>query len=172
MVCILNQPKLADDPAINKLRNAMIHRALWMGLLLKEMKDRGLDWEQVGHAAVLKTGLIQGEATKDRMDVAGSLVSFGRTFFNEDILKVFEIEVKTSTETELKLEYGHCPLVTAWQRLGIEGEMLAKLCDIAMSGDRGVEKAFDEFEFTLGRTIAQGHPVCEVSFTRRPGTQA
>ena len=167
MVCILNQPKLTSDPEINKLRTAMIHRGLWMGLLLKEMKDRGLDWEQVGHAAVYKTGLIHGAATKDRMEPDDSLVSFAKTFFNPDILNVFEIQVKTLNEQELRLEYGHCPLVTAWQKLGLEPDMIAKLCDIAMSGDRGVEKCFESFEFTLGRTIAQGHPVCEVSFTRR-----
>jgi hypothetical protein len=88
-------------------------------------------------------------------------------FFNEDIKKVFEIEVKKIDEDELYLEYGHCPLVTAWQQLGIEGEMLEKLCDIAMSGDRGISSRFEEFEFKLGKTIAQGHPVCEVCFNRK-----
>ncbi|MFZ3045660.1 MAG: L-2-amino-thiazoline-4-carboxylic acid hydrolase, partial [Desulfatirhabdiaceae bacterium] len=58
-------------------------------------------------------------------------------------------------------------LVTAWQQIGIEGKMLETLCDIAMSGDRGITSRFDEFEFHLGRTIAQGHPVCEVCFTRK-----
>ncbi len=166
-MCILNQPKMTEDPAINKLRNAMIHRGLWMGLLLKEMKERGLDWEQIGHSAVFKCGCIHGEGIKNRMELVGSLVSFGNTFFSEDIRKIFEIEVKAINEEELRLEYGHCPLITAWHQIGVDADMLAKLCDIAMSGDRGIEKCFEEFKFTLGRTIAQGHPVCEVSFTRR-----
>jgi hypothetical protein len=163
----LNQPKLVQDEVINKLRGAIIHRGIWMGLILKEAKEKGLDWEQIGHSAIFKTGCIHGEGIKERMDVPGSLVSFGNTFFTEDIKRVFEIEVKKIDNEELKLEYGHCPLVTAWQQIGIEAEMLEKLCDIAMSGDRGISSRFEEFEFKLGRTIAQGHTVCEVCFTRK-----
>ncbi|MBI5580097.1 MAG: L-2-amino-thiazoline-4-carboxylic acid hydrolase [Deltaproteobacteria bacterium] len=163
----LNQPKRTQDDVINKLRGAIIHRGLWMGLILKEAKERGFDWELIGHSAVLKAGCIHGESIKERMDVPGSLVSFGNTFFTEDIKKVFEIEVKKINEEELELEYGYCPLVTAWQQIGIEGEMLATLCDIAMSGDRGIAGRFEEFEFHLGKTIAQGHRVCEVNFTRK-----
>ncbi len=166
-MCIMNQPKNTNDPVIDKLRSAMIHRGLWMGLILKEARDKGLDWEKIGHSAVLKAGCIHGDGIKNRMDVPDSLVSFGNTFFTDDIKKIFEIEVKKIDEKELSLEYGYCPLVTAWQQIGIEGEMLEKLCDIAMSGDRGIESRFDEFEFKLGKTIAQGHKVCEVSFTRK-----
>jgi hypothetical protein len=164
---ILNQPNIVQDEVINKLRGAIIHRGMWMGLILKEVKERGLDWEQIGHSAILKTGCIHGDGLKGRMGVPGSLVSFGNTFFTEDIKKVFEIEVKEIDEDELKLEYGHCPLVTAWQQIGIEQEMLEKLCDIAMSGDRGIASRFEEFEFKLGKTIAQGNKVCEVCFTRK-----
>ena len=164
---VTNQPKNVQDDVIAKLRGAIIHRGLWMGFLLKEMKERGLDWESIGHSAIFKTGCLHGDGIREHMGVPGSLVSFGQTFFSEDIKKVFEIEVKKSDEDELKLEYGYCPLVTAWQQIGIEGEMLEKLCDIAMSGDRGISSRFGEFEFTLGRTIAQGHKVCEVCFSRK-----
>ncbi len=49
----------------------------------------------------------------------------------------------------------------------LEGEMLEKLCDFAMSGDRGISSCFEAFEFKLGRTIAQGHEVREVCFSRK-----
>jgi hypothetical protein len=164
---ITNQPQIVQDEVINKLRAAIVHRGTWMGLLLKEAMAKGLDWEEIGHAAVFKTGCMHGDGIKDRMDVPGSLVSFGNTFFTEDIKKVFEIEVQRIDEEKLVLAYGHCPLVTAWQQIGIEGQMLETLCDIAMSGDRGISSRFDEFEFHLGKTIAQGHKVCEVCFTRK-----
>jgi hypothetical protein len=164
---IKNQPKNVQDEVINKLRGAIIHRGIWMGLILKEAKAKGIDWEAIGHTAVFKTGCIHGDGIGDRMEVPGSLVSFGNAFFTEDIKKVFEIEVKRIDEEALVLEYGHCPLVTAWQQIGIEGAMLESLCDIAMSGDRGISSRFDDFEFHLGKTIAQGHGVCEVCFTRK-----
>ncbi len=166
-MCKVNQPKNISNEEVNKIRNAIVHRGVWMGLILKEAKDKGLDWETLGREAVTKTGFIHGDGIKGRMDVPGSLVSFGNTFFTEDIRNIFEIEVKEITENALKLEYGHCPLVTAWESLGFEGEFLATLCDIAMCGDRGIESRFDDFEFELGKTIAEGHDVCEVSFYRK-----
>ncbi|MBN2899695.1 MAG: L-2-amino-thiazoline-4-carboxylic acid hydrolase [Clostridia bacterium] len=166
-MCQLNQPKNVSNEELNKIRAAIIHRGMWMGLILKEAKDRGLDWETIGREAIKKTGYIHGDGIKDRMDVEDSLVSFGNTFFTQNIKDIFEIEVKTITEEALELEYGHCPLLTAWQSLGFEGEFLEKLCDIAMCGDRGIESRFDNFEFKLGRTLAEGHKVCEVSFYRK-----
>ena len=50
---------------------------------------------------------------------------------------------------------------------GVADDMLVKLCAIAMSGDRGIDSRFDDFEFKLGKTIAEGHPVCEVQFLRK-----
>ncbi len=110
---------------------------------------------------------MHGDGIKERMDTEGSMVSFGETFFTEDVRKIFEIEVKKLDESELVLEYGHCPLVAAWKQIGVDDEVMAKLCDIAMSGDRGIASRFGEFEFELGKTIAEGHPVCEVKFSRR-----
>lgn len=164
---MLNQPKNTNNELINKLRGAIHHRGLWMGLLLKEMKDRGLDWEEVGRSAIFNCGCLHGEGINNRMDEKDSLVSFGNTFFNQDVRDIFEIEIKAIDEKELKLEYGHCPLVKAWQDLGFEGEFLDKVCDIAMCGDRGIESQFSNFEFELGKTIAQGHPVCEVNFYKK-----
>lgn len=163
----LNQSNHSDKEMVNKLRNAIIHRGLWMGLILKEAKDKRLDWESIGRDAVFKCGCIHGEGLKNRMDVPGSLVSFGNTFFTEDIKRIFEIDVKEINEEVLRVEYHHCPLLTAWQSLGFEGEMLDKMCDIAMYGDRGIKSQFDEFEFELGKTLAQGHEVCEVAFYRK-----
>lgn len=163
---VLNQPQNTNDPVINKLRGAIAHRGLWMGLILKQAKENGCDWEKIGHAAVFNTGCIHGDGISKRMGDKGSLVSFADIFYSEDIKKIFEIQVKRSDENELILEYGHCPLVTAWQQAGIEGDLLEKLCDIAMSGDRGIESRFPWIEFKLGKTIAQGHNVCEVRFFR------
>lgn len=36
-----------------------------------------------------------------------------------------------------------------------------------MCGDRGIESRFDQFDFELGKTIAQGYDKCEVNFYRK-----
>ena len=166
-ICHNNQPKNTDDVVTNKLRKAFVHRALWMGLILKEVKERGLDWEEIGHSAIFATGCMHGEGIKEQLDSVDSLVEFGKTFLNEDVIKIFEMDIKKLDENELTVEFGYCPLVTAWTQAGIEGEMLSKLCDIAMSGDRGIGSRFEHLEFHLGKTIAQGNRVCEVAFVRK-----
>ena len=107
-ICQTNQPKNTDDPVNNKLRKAFIHRALWMGLLLKEMKDRGLDWEEIGHSAIFKTGCMHGEGISEQLASPDSLVEFGKTFLNEDVIKVFEMEIKKLDENDRITSYNVC----------------------------------------------------------------
>ena len=66
----------------------------------------------------------------------------------------------------LDVEFHHCPLLKAWQDLGFDDEMCAKLCDIAMDGDRNIAKAMG-FDFHLGDTIANGCPTCQVTFRKK-----
>ncbi len=162
-----NKPQQNDDDCINKCRAAIHHRGLWMGLLLQKMKETGVDWEGIGRKAIEECGCIHGQGIYERMTDKDSLVNFGETFFTDHVKKIFEIEVTQSDENSLKLEYHHCPMVTAWMDMGLEGEFLDKVCDVAMCGDRGISTKFPQFRFELGKTLAQGHPICEVAFHRR-----
>lgn len=168
MSTITNQPKKTDDEVTNKLRAAIGHRAMWMGLILKEIKERGLDWEAIGHSAIHHTGCIHGEVIKGKLSEPDSMVEFGNTFLNEDVRKIFEMDIKRLDNDALVSEFGYCPLLAGWQQAGIQDpEMLDKLCDVAMSGDRGIGSRFEKYEFKLGKTIAQGNKVCEVAFYRK-----
>ena len=42
-----------------------------------------------------------------------------------------------------------------------------RLCKIAMEGDRAIGETFPAFQFTLGKTIAQGYDVCQIRFDRK-----
>ena len=48
---------------------------------------------------------------------------------------------------------------------GATDDQIAKLCDIAMQGDRGIAGSFG-CELQLGQTIATGHDKCEIRFMR------
>ena len=73
--------------------------------------------------------------------------------------------VKNDAEN-LEIEFHYCPLLAAWQKLGFDDETCAKLCDIAMDGDRNIAKAMG-YDFELGKTIAKGDPICEVNFRKK-----
>jgi hypothetical protein len=74
------------------------------------------------------------------------------------------MEVVAADRERYYLDFHYCPLVSAWKKLGASQEEIVHLCDIAMDGDRGIAEQFPDFQFSLGETIAAGHPVCQIRF--------
>ncbi|MBA4396328.1 MAG: hypothetical protein C0394_02915 [Syntrophus sp. (in: bacteria)] len=69
------------------------------------------------------------------------------------------------TDDQLEIDFHYCPLVAGWQSHGATDEQIARLCDIAMQGDRGIAMSFG-CELELGQTIAKGYSKCEIRFKR------
>jgi hypothetical protein len=155
---------------VNDLRFAIEHRATWFYLLWEEATKKGLDWEEFARPAIFKCGCIQGEKIKSICTNPESLKDFEMAFANNLVKEIFDMEVKKSTDDELEIHFHYCPLVVAWQKLGCGDEAISLLCDIAMDGDRGIVSNFDTIDFTLGETIAQGHPVCKLYFKSKINT--
>ncbi len=95
------------------------------------------------------------------------LKEFAKVFSTETSKKVFEMDYTESSDDKLSVEFHYCPLVSAWLKQGFSDEDIAKLCDIAMDGDRGIAGKLPDFEFELGKTIAQGNAVCEINFIKK-----
>jgi len=152
---------------VTEVRKAIEHRATWMYLLLKEARERGLDWDDFGRAAIRATGGIHGQLKMDKMENPDSMEEFQTVFAGETSRKVFEMEVVAADEEKYYLDFHYCPLVSAWEKLGASPEDIQHLCDIAMDGDRGMASQFPEFEFTLGHTIAEGGSICQIRFDKR-----
>jgi hypothetical protein len=107
---------------------------------------------------------MHGQLKKEIMQNPGSMAEFTTVFAGETSRGVFEMEVVKADEEGYHLDFHYCPLVSAWKKLGANPEEIKQLCDIAMDGDRGIAEQFPEFEFSLGETIAGGHPVCQIRF--------
>jgi hypothetical protein len=152
---------------VTEVRKAIEHRATWMYLLLQEARERGLDWDDFARAAVRKTGTIHGQAKLEKIKDPSNLEEFSENFGAGTSRKVFEMEVVAADAERYYLDFHYCPLVHAWQQLGATPEEIEQLCDIAMDGDRGIAEQFPDFKFSLGETIAQGHPVCQIRFDRK-----
>lgn len=163
---IRNESSINDDDMVAKVRAAIEHRATWMGLMCVEAKKAGADWEAIGRKAIMATGGLHGGRILDDMGNKEGIKPFTDSFLPELTQKLFEMDLKEVSEKKLDIEFNYCPLVTAWQKLGIDDEMIDTLCDIAMDGDRGIA-AKTGFDFVLGKTIAKGDSVCEVCFKSR-----
>ncbi len=157
---IKNNPTI-NDPDIVNLRNFIEHRASWMALLLDEAKKEGADPEKVGRSAVFRMGQIHGQKFKD----AKNMKEFAEKFLPDHIRKVFEMEIVNLTDETLEVHFGYCPLVAAWQKLGLSDETIELYCDIAMDGDRGISSV-NGMELTLDGTIAQGKDKCIAIFKK------
>jgi hypothetical protein len=64
------------------------------------------------------------------------------------------------------VEFHYCPLVNAWTQLTDDEKKIARLCDIAMDGDRGIVSTFPGFNLDLENTIASGDDVCRLVITK------
>jgi len=156
-----------DELVVLEVRKAIEHRATWMYLLLKEARDRGLDWDDFARPAIRETGCLGGQQRREKMKNSDSMEEFTTVFAGGTSRAVFEMEVLAADAERYHLDFHYCPLVSAWQQLGVSPEEIEQLCDIAMEGDRGTADEFPTFEFSLGKTIAQGHAACEIRFDKK-----
>lgn len=160
---ISNVPK-HNNFLIKAVRGTLEHRASWLYLILKEVEKKGIAWEEVGSPAITNCGNMQG---KDLVNLSGtrSFKGLKKKLFTKPAQMVFEMKILKSTDNALWIDFGYCPLVAAWQKLGCHDQEIARLCDIAMEGDRGIARSFGG-KLELGETIANGHKKCQLRFTK------
>ena len=153
-------------PEILGERGMFEHRALWLYFLLQEAKKQGyVDWEDL-RKAILNCGEYQGGNLRNACGDSNSCKTFKQVWLPDACLSLFDMEVVGCDDDHLNLDYHYCPLVKAWQKLGCTEEEIARLCDIAMDGDRGIASAMG-YHFDLKTCIAKGDSVCSVRFTRK-----
>jgi hypothetical protein len=161
---ITNVPKSEADARTIDLRNAIEHRATWFYLLLDEAEQAGVDWEKIGRQAIFRCGCFHGHS---KFTPTADLREFAIEFANENVKKIFEMDIKEMSDDRFYVEFNYCPLVTAWLKQTKDEKKIEMLCDIAMDGDRGIINEFPSFEFRLGDTIAKGGKVCGVEIVKK-----
>ena len=162
---ISNIPK-RNNFLIKAVRGTLEHRAEWLYLLLKEVEKKGVAWEAVGMPAIRACGHLHGDALV-KAGGTTSLTGLKKKLFTRAAQVVFEMKIFKSTNSDLWIDFGYCPLVAAWQKMGCSDNEIARLCDIAMEGDRGIAERFGG-KLELGQTIAGGHPTCQLRFKKQP----
>ncbi|HOV94770.1 MAG TPA: L-2-amino-thiazoline-4-carboxylic acid hydrolase [Spirochaetales bacterium] len=159
---IKNKATLHEDK-IELARSCIEHRATWMALTYAEMEKAGVDAEKITRAAVRKCGNIHGLRFREQCKNPDDLVEFAGIFLTEDGRKNFEMNVHDVDHDNIKSDFHYCPLVSAWQKLGLDDDTIALFCDIAMDGDRGIAESM-RITLDLGDTIAKGCDTCKLHF--------
>jgi hypothetical protein len=166
MAGIKNNPTITNEEIININRSAIEHRATWMGLSFEEAIKAGVNGEKILRAAVSQTGCLHGTIIREKLEEPVRLDKFADAFLSQVAIKTFEMEFKTRTPETLEINFHYCPLVAGWLKAGIPLKDIPILCDIAMDGDRNIATTAG-VDFSLGKTIANGDVICEVSFYKK-----
>lgn len=163
VMTIKNQSTI-NEKEVLKDRAAIEHRATWFYLLLDEARKDGLDWDSFARRAIKRCGCFHGNTMfKD----AENLKDFSNALISDTVKNIFEAEIVEVTDDKFILEFNYCPLVTAWVKQGASEEDIAKLCDIAMDGDRGIVSTLGDYELDLKSTIAEGGDCCRIVIEKK-----
>lgn len=162
---IVNEPKYKFR-ILQAVRETLEQRATWLYLLADEARKRGLEWTDFGNDAVFRCGTAQGSDLVRRGNTS-SLKGLKKTLFTRPARLVFEMKVLESTDDKLSIDFHYCPLVKAWQKQGCSDDEIITLCDIAMSGDRGIAKSYGA-RLDLPQTISRGASHCQIRFVKDP----
>lgn len=158
---IINVPKRKNF-ILKAVRGTLEHRATWLYLLLREAGKKGVNWEDIGYPAIRACGNLHGKELL-KSNGTKSLKGLKKKLFALPAQMIFEMKILKSTDSKLYIDFGYCPLVAAWQKLGCSEEEISRLCDIAMEGDRGIAESFGG-KIEIGETIAKGHNKCQIRF--------
>jgi len=161
---IHNEAKLNDD-VTKGLRNICARRAATISYMIDEAKKQGLD-DSFARKAIYNYGKDIGKEIEEIMEDTTDIIQFARHFAGAPHTNIYEMETVISDEEKLYIDFHYCPYVEEWTKQGRSLEELEQLCDLAMEGDRAIGDVFPAFKFTLGKTIAQGNPVCEIRFDK------
>ena len=163
-IVIQNEAKL-DDEVTNGLRNICARRAATISYMIDEAKKQGLD-DSFARRAIYSYGEDIGKEMVEAMEDTTDMIEFAEHFGGPPHTNIYEMETVVADEEKLYIDFHYCPYVEEWMKQGRDLEELDQLCDLAMEGDRAIGDAFPAFKFTLGKTIAQGNPVCEIRFDK------
>lgn len=147
-------------------RNQIQHRAVWMGLIYDEMLKAGIDAEPIIRRAIKRCGLMHGAAFKARCANPLNCVDFKNVFLGSESSlgpQTFHMDNIEADHDNMSVDFHYCALVDAWKMLGFDDSTIAKLCDMAMDGDRGIAEAMG-LKLDLKETIAQGFLSCRLHF--------
>lgn len=165
---IKNIPSITDDPQVNVRRSDINQRAEWFYFMNQEAAKRGIDWEEYARPAIRQVGCYRGEQTVSQFKDRGSLRELLASHRDNELgTKTFEKEYIKDTDDEIIMHFHYCPLVAAWQKLTDDEELIAKCCDVAMEGDRGIFSLVEDSAFFLEGTIAEGKDYCRLRLVKQ-----
>ena len=160
---IVNESKSQYAPALG-YRVAAIAYTKRNYMTKQEAAARGIDLTEVSKAVQYKSSVAASQAIVAQMEDKSDVGEYiAKMFKGPTGYEAFEVDVVETGHDKVDLEYHYCPLVKAWQEMGLSDEEIAQLCDSAMVGDTIMAETAG-FELDIQKTIARGDGVCKLVY--------
>lgn len=136
-------------------------------MVSQEAKAQGVDITPITKAVQRKASLASVAEMATRMKDKTSTADYIHAmFFNQMALDAYDCQIVEESHDRTAVEYHYCPLVAAWQKLGLSNQEIGDLCLSAMEGDTIMANALD-FDLDIQKTIGCGHDCCRMVITTR-----
>lgn len=163
---VVNEPKITNHMGALIFRVATEHRATWLATIMDAAEKAGVEPEAFLREGIFRCGTMHGLNYQAGMADKEDLRQFADRMFGEIGINAYEVDVVTKEKDTLEVEFHYCPLLKAWQKMGYDDEKLAKLCDIAMDGDRGIAAGLG-CTIDITDTLAKGCPTCKIAYHKK-----
>ncbi|WPC43588.1 L-2-amino-thiazoline-4-carboxylic acid hydrolase [Clostridium sp. JS66] len=159
----MSEKKYTEEELTKAIRGAIGDRATWFYLLLKAVKEEGIDADKIAKKAITEYGKMKSKNFKDvngAKDFATQLVG--------GVTKcAFGAEIAAAGDKKSELKFSHCALVEAWKQLGCSKDEIVELCRMANYGDFGIASSFDGIELDFPKMLSKGDECCHVIVTKK-----
>ena len=162
---IKNISKIELDDVTKQVRIATERRAANLYYFVKEADAAGVS-EDIFRNGLFKYGQYLGSNKYAKMKDRSDLRELSKFFGVAPGDKVLEQEKVCISDDVYEIHFNYCPMVAAWQKLGLSDEEIKRMCSIAMENDYGSTSQLDGIDFVLEDTIADGGDCCVIKFVK------
>ncbi len=155
---MLKTDKSHQSEEIEKMRGMIKDRGGYLYYLAKAAQASDPDWEKAFRKGLIAYGYMRYRACFTKVE---GLEGFAAAYLSDTTKKIFDSEIIEKDENHLVIKAGYCPLMHAWVECGGDDATVAKLCDIAMDGDRAMVNSIPALDFSLRKSLAFGDEQCE-----------
>ena len=154
-------PELTDQAMA--LLNSIANRAEYLYHIVKSLDEAGVkDVDDILKKAIYNVGATWAEQSGEARDPH----HFWDRRLTEEKRQILKLDWVRDEEDEIEFHFYRCPLVFGWQRMGLEPDMIARLCDIAHQVDYGnVETS--GFKLDMDPGLGHGKERCTLIISKK-----
>jgi hypothetical protein len=143
--------------------SAMGGRAEYLYHILKAMDEAGIKDAD----SILKKAIYQvGKTWAKKLGEVKNPHEFWDKLLSDDLRQILKLNRVRDTGDEVELHFYRCPLVWRWEQMGIDPQMIERLCKIANQVDYGNVESFG-FDLKMDPGLGRGDARCALIVRRR-----